>query len=70
MSLNYTLKQMLGISVNDVNSVHDSQNQFKVQGKMSNLSSGKIGDSAISLAELHDAFDNKYVQKTSYQISK
>jgi len=41
----------------------------KVSSQISNILSGKIGDSAINTTHLMNEFENKYLQKTGYDIS-
>ena len=36
---------------------------------MSNILSGRIGDSTVNTMQLKGEFENKYLQKTSYTIS-
>jgi len=56
---------MLGIATRS----QRSQGGDKVSSQISNLLSGKIGDSDINITKLRNEFENKYLQKTSYAIS-
>ena len=72
-NVNYTLREMFGISQLKENLESGSEKVFRLQSQMSNpkmASSGKFADSALDITQWKDELDNKYLQKTSYTITK
>jgi hypothetical protein len=65
-NLNSTLKKMLGFKQNDFKSEACTDRQ-PFDGKWS---VSKFGDSDIDLSQMSYEFENKYLQKTGYTISK
>ena len=70
-TLNKTFKEMLGSSEN-LDNVSGLDNLFKMQSNLSNakmMSTGKLEEDHLSIIKWNDALlENRYLQKTSYQI--
>ena len=69
--LNRTFKEMLG-SRENLENVSGLENLFKMQSNLSNhkmMSTGKLGEDGLSIINWNDSLlENRYLQKTSYQI--